>query len=120
ISAGAGGVFNEERDATLCREADESTTGTRGRRRIERFKVFQVASYQKRLGLVVRSQERNGSCLTYAFNRPLPLCVNQFHGITENRERRCVRLKHLATLVLYGNRSQESIKDKTVRRDPLC
>src|ERR1700686_3573 len=56
LAAGICGIFNEERHATLCREADESTDGTRSRGWIESFKVVQTPGYQNRLCFIVRSQ----------------------------------------------------------------
>src|SRR5205807_2370649 len=68
LTAGTRSVFNEERHATLCGEADESTTGTRDGSRMETFHLVEIPDQVKRLSFIVRSQHCIASCLTNSLN----------------------------------------------------
>src|SRR5256884_5270449 len=68
LTAGTRGVFNEEGHATLCGEADESTTGTGNGSRMEIFHLVEIPGHGKRLSFIVRSQHHISSCLTNSFN----------------------------------------------------
>src|SRR5437667_10244787 len=81
ITAGTRGVFNEEGHATLCGEADESTTGTGDGSSMEAFHLIEIPGHGKRLSFVVRSQHRIASCRTDSLNGEGSLRVRQLHGI---------------------------------------
>jgi len=75
LSAGTRSLFNEEGHATLCGEADESTTGTRDRSRMETFYLVEIPGQVKRLSFIVRSQHCIASYLTNTFNGPVSIRV---------------------------------------------
>ena len=68
LTTGTRSVFNEEGHATLCGEADESTTRTRNRSRMETFHLVEIPGQVKRLSFIVRSQHCIASYLANSFN----------------------------------------------------
>jgi len=68
LTTGTRSVFNEEGHATLCGEADESTTRTRNRSRMETCYFVETPGQETSLSFIVWSQHCIASYLSHSLN----------------------------------------------------